>query len=109
MFDETPVRFEEHGLVQVVDRTGESVYSLNGNGDFRSSGCLGLLEQADMILTNPPFSLFKEFFNTLNDFGKRYIILGGITAIGTYDDFKLLKNNTLWLGHSLSGAGRALS
>lgn len=105
LFDDNPVRFEEHGLVQVVDRSGESVYSLEGNGDFRSRECLELLEQADMILTNPPFSLFKEFFNTLNDFGKRYIILGGITTIGTYDVFKKLRNNTLWLGHSLSGTG----
>ncbi len=105
LFDENPVRFEEHGTVEIVEGTGERVYSLKGNGDFRSKECSELLQESDIVVTNPPFSLFKEFFNTLNDFGKRYIILGGITAIGTYDVFKLLKNNTLWLGHSLSGPG----
>ncbi|GAA2028370.1 adenine-specific methyltransferase EcoRI family protein [Terrabacter terrae] len=71
---------------------------LKGNGDFRSAECLGLLDEADIVVTNPPFSLFREYVATLIDHGKQFLILGDQNAITYPQIFRYLKDNRLWIG-----------
>ena len=76
---------------------------LNGNGDFRSEECLKLLKQADIVVTNPPFSLFREYVAKLIEYDKKFIIIGNQNAITYKEIFPLLKDNKMWLGYN-SGA-----
>jgi hypothetical protein len=71
---------------------------LNGNGDFRSAECIELLKQADIVVTNPPFSLFREYVAQLLEFKKHFLIIGNLNAITYKEIFKLIKENKLWLG-----------
>lgn len=71
---------------------------LKGDGDFRSLECIELLKQADIVVTNPPFSLFREYVNQLVDYDKKFIIVGNQNAITYKEIFKLIKENKLWLG-----------
>lgn len=77
--------------------------SLKGNGDFRSEECIKLLKQADIVVTNPPFSLFREYVEQLVEYKKKFIILGDQNAITYKDFFKLIKENKLWLGYDNGG------
>lgn len=76
---------------------------LEGEGDFRSKESLELLKQADIIVTNPPFSLFREYVEQLVEHKKKFIILGDQNAITYKDFFKLIKDNKLWLGYDNGG------
>lgn len=71
---------------------------LTGDGDFRSDECLGLLEEADIVVTNPPFSLFREYIAVLQDYGKSFIVIGNQNAITYKEIFPLLRDNKIWLG-----------
>lgn len=71
---------------------------LMGNGDFRSNECIELLNEADIVVTNPPFSLFREYVAQLMEYGKRFLIMGNQNAITYKEIFKLIKENNLWLG-----------
>ena len=71
---------------------------LKGDGDFRSEECLALLDEADIVVTNPPFSLFREYVATLMEYKKKFIIIGNINAITYKEIFPLLKNNNVRLG-----------
>ncbi len=75
---------------------------LKGNGDFRSEECVALLKEADMVVTNPPFSLFREFIAVLVEHKKKFIVLGSQNAITYKETFKLLKDNKLWVGYTLA-------
>ncbi len=80
-------------------RTGENLLTeLTGNGDFRSSECLELMDEADIVVTNPPFSLFREYLSTLIEHQKSFIIIGNQNAISYKDVFYLLMNNQVWVG-----------
>lgn len=68
-------------------------------GDFRSDECIKLLKKADIICTNPPFSLFNDYINQLMNYNKKFIIIGKMSAINNADFFSLLKNNKLWFGY----------
>ena len=70
------------------------------NGDFRSDECIELLKQADIVVTNPPFSLFREYVAQLIDYDKKFIIMGNNNAITYKEFFPLLKNNQVWLGYT---------
>lgn len=72
---------------------------LKGNGDFRSSECLQILKQADIVVTNPPFSLLREFVATLINAEKEFLIIGSQNAITYKEIFYLLKQNKIWLGY----------
>ncbi len=72
--------------------------SLQGNGDFRSQECIELLKQADIVVTNPPFSLFREYIAQLLEYNKKYLILGNKNAISYREVFPLIKENKLWTG-----------
>ena len=72
---------------------------LQGNGDFRSPECVELLKQADIVCTNPPFSLFREYVAQLMKFEKKFLIIGQQNAIHYIDIFKEIKANKLWIGY----------
>lgn len=73
---------------------------LKGNGDFRSDECIDLLKQSDMIVTNPPFSLLREYIAQLDKYDKQFIIIGDKKAITCKEIFPLIKDNKLWLGYN---------
>lgn len=77
---------------------------LEGNGDFRSQECLDLLDEADVVVTNPPFSIFREYVAVLLEHNKSFVIIGHMNALKYKEMFPLLKENKIWLGNkSLSG------
>lgn len=73
---------------------------LEGNGDFRKKECLDLLDESDIVVTNPPFSLFREYVGTLMQHGKKFLIIGNKNAITYKEFFPLLKENKVWIGYS---------
>ena len=73
-------------------------YELQGNGDFRSEECIEFLKEADVVVTNPPFSLFREYVSQLVEYGKKFLIIGNKNAITYKEIFSLIKENKLWLG-----------
>lgn len=79
---------------------------LEGDGDFRSDECVELLERSDVVVTNPPFSLFREYVKQLFDCNKKFLIIGSMNAITYKEIFPLIKNNKLWLGNGFH-AGNA--
>lgn len=72
---------------------------LKGDGDFRSQECIELLKQADIVVTNPPFSLFREYVAQLMEYDKKFIIIGNKNAITYKEIFHLIKENKIWLGY----------
>lgn len=72
---------------------------LKGNGDFRSQECIELLKEADIIVTNPPFSLFREYIAQLMAYHKQFLVIGNQNALTYKDIFTYIKNNELWLGY----------
>jgi len=79
---------------------------LQGDGDFRSQECIDLLKDADIVVTNPPFSLFREYIAQLVEYNKHFIIIGNVNAITYKDVFKLVNNNQVWLGPSIHSGDR---
>ena len=82
------------------------VKPLHGNGDFRSAECIELLKQADIVVTNPPFSLFREYVAQLIAYNKKFLIIGNQNAITYKEIFPLIKGNKLWLGCSIHSGDR---
>lgn len=76
------------------------VRTLEGDGDFRSPETIELLKQADIVVTNPPFSLFREYVAQLIEHDKKFLIMGGLNNITNREVFKLIQENKLWLGHN---------
>ena len=76
---------------------------LNGDGDFRSEECIELLKQADIVCTNPPFSLFREYVAQLIEYDKKFIIIAHQNAISYREIFKLFQENKIWLGYGFKG------
>jgi hypothetical protein len=79
---------------------------LDGDGDFRSAESIELLKQADFVITNPPFSLFREFIKQLVEYDKKFLIIGNINSLSYREVFSLIKENKVWLG---TGMGRWIS
>ena len=79
---------------------------LKGDGDFRSAESIELLKEADIVVTNPPFSLFREFIELLEKHQKKYIIIGNVNAITYKEVFPLIMQNRLWLGASIHSGDR---
>lgn len=90
------------GLIQRYNGSKSSieVHRLNGDGDFRSDELIKLRGICDIIVTNPPFSLFREFFNWVNPSEKQFISMGNINMINYKDVFPLIQNRSIWLGAS---------
>ncbi len=89
-------------------KSGENeLTELKGDGDFRSPECLELLDEADIVVTNPPFSLFREYMAVLVSHKKDFIIIGNVNAVKYKEIFPLFMNNQLWLGASIHSGDRA--
>lgn len=84
----------------------ERIIQFNGNGDFRSDECVILLQQSDIVVTNPPFSLFREFVSQIVRHNKQFLIIGNVNAITYKEIFELIQKNQAWLGINL---GRGIS
>lgn len=76
------------------------------NGDFRSPECIEILKEADIVVTNPPFSLFREYLAQLVEYEKKFIIIGNINAITYKEVFPLIEKNEVWLGQSIHSGDR---
>jgi len=79
---------------------------LEGDGDFRSPESIELLKQADIVVTNPPFSLFREYVAQLVEYNKKFLIIGNVNSITYKECFKLIKENKMWLGASIHSGDR---
>lgn len=90
----------------VPDPAEIGIKYLKGDGDFRSQESIELLKQADIVVTNPPFSLFREYIAQLIEYDKKFLIIGNLNAITYRDVFKLVKDNKLWFGHSIHSGDR---
>ena len=84
-----------------LDDTEIKVSELKGNGDFRSEECIELLKEADIVATNPPFSLFREYIATLVQYNKKFLVIGNQNAITYKEIFPLIKENKLWTGNNM--------
>jgi hypothetical protein len=101
-------------LIYEGDKNGNKVLKpekirikhLKGDGDFRSEECIELLKQADIVVTNPPFSLFREYAAQLVEYDKKFLIIGNVNAITYKESFKLIKENKMWLGASIHSGDR---
>lgn len=91
---------------RVPDPEEIGIHCLDGDGDFRSEESIVLLEQADVVVTNPPFSLFREYVAQLVRFGKRFVIIGNMNAITYKEIFPLMQQDKIWLGCSIHGGDR---
>jgi len=90
----------------VPDPSEIGIIHLKGDGDFRSRECIELLKQVDIVVTNPPFSLFREYVAQLIEYDKKFLIIGNVNAITYKEVFKLIKENKLWLGISIHSGDR---
>lgn len=81
-----------------IDEIG--IVHLESDGDFRSKESIDLLKQADIVVTNPPFSLFREYVAQLMEYDKKFLIIGNVNAISYKECFKYLKENKMWLGYN---------
>ncbi len=109
-------------ITEIVDENGDGAIDLSdvqyllknkkntikklNDGDFRSEECVALLKEADIVVTNPPFSLFREFVTLLEKYEKQYLIIGNVNAITYKEIFPLIKDNKLWLGYSIHSGDR---
>ena len=94
--------------VAALFKSGENeLTELQGDGDFRSPECLALLDEADIVVTNPPFSLFREFVATLIEHDKKFIIIGNVNALTYKEFFPLIMENKVWIGPSIHSGDRA--
>ena len=83
----------------VVDDDEVCVKELKGDGDFRSAECIEILKQSDIVVTNPPFSLFREYVSQLVKYDKKFLIIGNQNAIKYKEVFPLFMENKIWLGY----------
>ena len=100
------VCLEYKGNGSIPDPKKIKVKHLKGDGDFRSQECIDLLKQSDIVVTNPPFSLFREFVAQLVAYKKKFLIIGNMNASTYKEVFKLIKENKLWIGPSIHSGDR---
>lgn len=100
----------EFNLKDIAQQLKENKHNewepLEKDGDFRSPECIELLKQSDIVVTNPPFSLFREYIKQLFDYKKKFVIIGSMNAITYKEIFPLIKENKMWLGNGFH-AGNA--
>ena len=116
--------FEKIGLKKLIStgfsKDGQGTYSeydgtvfktgfLNGNGDALGEECTEILKQSDVVVTNPPFSLFRKYVSHLMKYGKKFIIVGNRNAITYKEIFPYIKNNELWLGNGFQSGNAYFS
>ena len=124
MDGETPKRHPyKIEITEVIDANGDGAVDLTdvayllrnkknvltllaGDGDFRSAECVEILKEADIVVTNPPFSLFREFVAQLVEYQKQYLIIGNVNAVTYKEIFPLIKKNKMWMGYSIHSGDR---
>ena len=100
--------YNDDGSIDITDvkwllqNDKNSLSVLKGDGDFRSEECVELLKEADIVVTNPPFSLFREYVAQLVKYNKKFLIIGNINAVTYKEIFPLLKDNKMWAGFSFN-------
>lgn len=94
---------------KVPDPEEIGIHHLEGDGDFRSRESIELLKQADIVVTNPPFSLFREYVAQLIEYDKKFLIVGSRNAITYKEIFSYIKSNKLWLGNPFKGGNAFFS
>lgn len=111
-----PDLFSQHDSEKAIclkyegGQNGEIVKPLLGDGDFRSAECVELLKQTDIVVTNPPFSLIREYVAQLMEYDKKFLIIGHQNVITYKEIFPLIKENKIWLGYGFKGgAGHFIS
>ena len=119
------LNFNELGLKKLISThytgfTEETAYRLEmteygqepikidliGNGDFASDECIEILKEADIVVTNPPFSLFRDYVKLLMDYDKKFVIIGNMNAVTYKEVFPLFQSNKIWYGASISSGDR---
>lgn len=106
--------FNEFGLNKLISTGLNGYYQeydgnkliqsmLNGDGDFRSQECVDILKQSDIVVTNPPFSLFIDYVKQLIEYDKKFLIIGNMNAIIYKDIFPIIKANKMWCGYKFNG------
>lgn len=121
---ETPKRHPyKIEITEVVDANGDGAVDLTdveyllknqknaltllaGNGDFRSDECVEILKEADIVVTNPPFSLFREYVSQLIEHEKQFLIIGNVNAVTYKEIFPFIKKNLMWMGYSIHSGDR---
>lgn len=115
-------KFDEYGLKKLIvtglkskggilyQRTKNSVYvgDLKGDGRFQSEECIEFLKECDVVVTNPPFSLFREYVALLMQYNKKFLIIGNGNAVTYKEIFPYIKNNEMWLGAGKGMGGKAV-
>lgn len=96
----------DHNGNRIPDPNEIGINYLQGDGDFRSPECIELLKQADIVVTNPPFSLFREYVAQLIQYEKKFLIIGNINAVSYKETFQLIKEGKIWLGASIHSGDR---
>jgi hypothetical protein len=91
---------------RVPDPEEIGIHNFKGDGDFRSAECIELLKEADIVVTNPPFSLFREYVEQLVKYKKKFLIIGHMNAVHYKEIFKLIKEGKVWLGESIHSGDR---
>ena len=94
----------EGAFVYEYDGVNELVQELNGNGDFRSDECITYLQESDVVITNPPFSLFREYIKQLMNYGKKFLVIGNKNAVTYKDIFPYIKDGKIKIGYKKMGA-----
>ena len=92
--------YDMSDVARLLKSRGNVLTMLNENGDFRSEECVELLKEADIVVTNPPFSLFREYVAQLVEYNKKFLIIGNQNAITYKEIFPLIKDNKIWLGYN---------
>lgn len=93
--------------IEIILRDKKSApKKLKGNGDFRSDECIDLLKKSDIVVTNPPFSLFREYVSQLVEYNKQFLIIGNMNAVCYKEIFPLIQDNKVWLGASIHSGDR---
>ena len=90
--------------VQYLLKNDKNVLAILKTGDFRSQECIELLKEADIVVTNPPFSLFREYIGQLMEYKKKFLIIGSQKSIGCKEIFPLFQENKIWWGYGFKGA-----
>lgn len=107
-FEKCGIKWEYNGEKEdgeYVDESDIDTYFLKGNGSFDSDECKEIMRNCDIVVTNPPFSLFRQFVEQIMTMGKKFIIVGNHSAISYKEIFPYIKNNEMWLGYKpLGGA-----
>ncbi len=98
--------FDLEDIKQLLKSKKNVCKVLKGDGDFRSAECVELLKESDIVVTNPPFSLFREYVAQLMEFNKQFIIIGNVNAIAYKEVFPLIKSDKIWFGASIHSGDR---